>query len=263
MALATYIKKGNVVEYTNSGSAIVAWEIVILGSRIAVAADAIAATSGVGNLFLEGTFQMPAVNTETWAIGDAIYWDNSAKKLQKTATAYFAGMCVAAKAETAALGQIQLCDSTVPGAVPTLSISAAELAADAVETAKIKDLNVTAGKLAADAVETAKIKDANVTVGKLDTPLQALVLGAAAGYKIARGITAVTGTNDLTTGLATVVAFACTLAEDPSADATIATAVLGAAGHITLKVWKPTAEANTAPIAAVLAKNVSWIAIGT
>jgi hypothetical protein len=48
-----------------------------------------------------------------------------------------------------------------------LGVTAAELAADAVETAKIKDLNVTAGKLAADAVETAKIKDLNVTTGKL------------------------------------------------------------------------------------------------
>lgn len=61
------------------------------------------------------------------------------------------------------------------------SITAAKLATDAVETAKIKDANVTAGKLAADAVETAKIKDdavttskilnANVTPAKLSQPL--------------------------------------------------------------------------------------------
>ena len=51
------------------------------------------------------------------------------------------------------------------GAVST----AAKLAADVVETAKIKDANVTAAKLATDAVETAKIKDANVTAAKLAT----------------------------------------------------------------------------------------------
>jgi hypothetical protein len=47
------------------------------------------------------------------------------------------------------------------------AITAAELATNAVETAKIKDVNVTAGKLATDAVETAKIKDLNVTAAKL------------------------------------------------------------------------------------------------
>jgi len=47
-------------------------------------------------------------------------------------------------------------------------ITAAKLASNAVETAKIKDANVTAAKLAANAVETAKIKDANVTAAKLE-----------------------------------------------------------------------------------------------
>ena len=63
--------------------------------------------------------------------------------------------------------------------IANLAVTAAKLATDAVETLKIKDanvttakianLNVTAGKLAADAVETAKIKDLNVTAGKLAT----------------------------------------------------------------------------------------------
>ena len=51
--------------------------------------------------------------------------------------------------------------------IANLAVTAAKLATDAVETLKIKDLNVTAGKLAADAVETAKIKDNNVTLPKL------------------------------------------------------------------------------------------------
>jgi NH3-dependent NAD+ synthetase len=49
------------------------------------------------------------------------------------------------------------------------AVTAAKLAANAVETAKIKDSNVTAAKLATDSVETAKIKDANVTASKLAT----------------------------------------------------------------------------------------------
>jgi len=46
-------------------------------------------------------------------------------------------------------------------------VTAAKLATDSVETAKVKDVNVTAGKLATDSVETAKVKDLNVTAGKL------------------------------------------------------------------------------------------------
>jgi hypothetical protein len=45
--------------------------------------------------------------------------------------------------------------------------TAAKLATDVVETAKIKDANVTVAKLATDAVETVKIKDANVTTAKI------------------------------------------------------------------------------------------------
>lgn len=147
-------------------------------------------------------------------------------------------------------------------------VTPTELAANAVETAAIKDSAVVAAKLATDAVETAKIKNAAVAIAKLDTPLQALVLGVAGSYKVARGVTAVTGTADVTTGLATVVAFAATLAEDPSADATIATGVIpaqsgGTAGHLTVKVWKPTAADNSAPTAGLVEKSVSWIAIGT
>jgi hypothetical protein len=63
-----------------------------------------------------------------------------------------------------------------PAAVADGSVTAAKLAADAVETAKIKDANVTAAKLAANAVETAKIKDANVTLPKLATNAKTQIL---------------------------------------------------------------------------------------
>ena len=53
--------------------------------------------------------------------------------------------------------------------IAALAVTAAKIATDAVETAKIKDVNVTAAKLATDAVETAKIKDVNVTAAKLAT----------------------------------------------------------------------------------------------
>lgn len=71
----------------------------------------------------------------------------------------------------------RLSDERTPSAG---SVTAAKIATDAVETAKIKDLNVTAAKLAADSVETAKIKDANVTEAKIAD-------GAVSTAKIASG----------------------------------------------------------------------------
>jgi hypothetical protein len=58
----------------------------------------------------------------------------------------------------------------------TNDVTAVKIAANAVETAKIKDANVTAAKLATDAVETVKIKDSNVTLAKLATTCKTHIL---------------------------------------------------------------------------------------
>lgn len=91
--------------------------------------------------------------------------------------------------------------------------------------------------------------------------------GVAAGYKIARSAApvAVTGTSDITTGLASVLAaLACPESDlDGTTFAAAQAVVTGGAGHILLKCWKITAADNGALIAADAAKNVSWIAIGT
>ena len=75
-------------------------------------------------------------------------------------------------------------------AVANGSVTAAKIAANAVETAKIKDANVTAAKLATDAVTTIKITDANVTPAKLSTAAKTQILAyqvedLAAGVDIA------------------------------------------------------------------------------
>lgn len=92
--------------------------------------------------------------------------------------------------------------------------------------------------------------------------LTALVQGVAAGYKVARGVSAVTGTLAVASGLATIVAVVATLKDDVSIAANEVSATWTGA-NITLKVWKPTATGDCTPIAATVAKNVSWIAIGT
>jgi hypothetical protein len=109
-----------------------------------------------------------------------------------------------------------------------------------------------------------RIKDGGVSSAKLASALQALVLGAASGYKLARGQANVTGTADVTAGLATVVAAVATLDDDISLAAMWVSAHLSAtAGHIDLNVFKPTAVDDCTPIAATAAAKVNWVAIGT
>jgi len=109
-----------------------------------------------------------------------------------------------------------------------------------------------------------RIKDGGVSSAKLASALQALVLGAAADYKLARGQADVTGTADLNTGLATVVAAAATLDDDISLAAMWVSAQLSAtAGHIDLNVFKPTGVDDCTPVAATAAAKVNWLAIGT
>ena len=91
-----------------------------------------------------------------------------------------------------------------------------------------------------------------------------LIRGVGDGYKIARGSTSVTGTADITTGLATVVQAVVSLQDDVSLEANGTSVVNGStAGHITVKVWKPTSSSDCTPAAATVAKTVRWIAIGT
>ena len=92
------------------------------------------------------------------------------------------------------------------------------------------------------------------------------VAGVAAGYKLARGVTSVTGATggDITTGLGTVIAVVAVLGADASLNANAVSAVVGGtAGHITVKVWKPTATGDCTPILSTTATNVEWVAIGT
>lgn len=97
-----------------------------------------------------------------------------------------------------------------------------------------------------------------------------LVAGVAAGYKVARGVAAITGSGTVATGLATVVAVVGMLQEDASlTNGLTVTGTIGdqagspAAGSVILKVWKSTAANDATPIASGAAVHVNWIAIGT
>lgn len=114
---------------------------------------------------------------------------------------------------------------------------------------------------------TAKI--ANMTQAQIE----ALVQGAAAGYKIARGRhTQVAASDTVVTGLATVVAVIVGFDSAPTVKQLFCAGQIGdqagspAAGSILIKTFKPTAVNDVTPTAATdLSENLvlSWIAIGT
>lgn len=95
------------------------------------------------------------------------------------------------------------------------------------------------------------------------------IAGVAASYKIARGMASLTGTAEITSGLATVVSAVATLAQDASVDALFVSVSIpaqtgGNAGKFTIKSWKPTATGDVTPGASTeTGTAVSWIAIGT
>ena len=99
-----------------------------------------------------------------------------------------------------------------------------------------------------------------------------IVNGIGGGYKVARGIhTMLSASDTVATGLASVVAVVASMESDPIATCDRCTAAIGnqsdapVAGSVYLKVWMPTATANTAPVAAdgFATIKVNWIAIGT
>lgn len=174
-------------------------------------------------------------------------------------------------------GIIEVGGNDIAAELAAVDSLADEFAAISGLTASSAELNVLDG-VTAGTVTASK----GVVVGatkNLDTlDLTAILIGTvdrtaalstapgavAAGYKVARGVTAVTGTADVTTGLATVVAVVASMATNPAMTAYWCTAAIGGvAGHVDLKVWKPTAAADVTPLAGTTVADIHWIAIGT
>lgn len=143
------------------------------------------------------------------------------------------------------------------------------------KTLKIEGTEVTATAAELNALDgvTSSAAELNILDGvtKTASQINALAVGVAGGYKIARGVKAVgAASEDVVTGLTTVVAAVVSLVGDPSSTHMWSTCTVGdqagapAAGSIRIKSWTYTAADNGAPIAAnTVFANVAWIAIGT
>lgn len=105
--------------------------------------------------------------------------------------------------------------------------------------------------------------------GAINTVGTLAVVGVAAGYKIARGVTALDGSNPtpVATGLATVVGANVSLMG--SAAPGVGTSVLThentnwATGALSVTAWKVTGTGDCTLIASTGTENFSWVAVGT
>ncbi len=133
-------------------------------------------------------------------------------------------------------------------------------------------------KQGGDAMEFASGAEVDFLTGSevkfAGTDKRALLLAAAAGvaggYKIARGVfTPTDGSEDVVTGLTTVVAAVANLVATPTLTHMWSDATIGnqsgapAAGSIRVVNRKPTTSGNVAPVDATTPwVDVAWIAIG-
>jgi predicted RecA/RadA family phage recombinase len=73
-----YVQRGDVVTYSNAGSAIAAGDVVVMGHTIGVALADIAASTGTGPVAIEGVFTVPKVSAAVFAQGEKLIFDVSA-----------------------------------------------------------------------------------------------------------------------------------------------------------------------------------------
>jgi hypothetical protein len=94
----------------------------------------------------------------------------------------------------------------------------------------------------------------------------AAVAGVASGYKVARGETALDGSNPtpVVTGLTTVVGFSATLKGSvaPGLGTSVLTQVISS-GTVNVYAWKPTGATDPTLIASTGTESFDWVAIGT
>jgi predicted RecA/RadA family phage recombinase len=87
MAKATFLQRGEALDYVNSGAVTVeAGTVVVLGTKIGVTAADIAA-GATGAVHVEGVFELPEKSGESAiAQGAAVYWNATAAAITATAT---------------------------------------------------------------------------------------------------------------------------------------------------------------------------------
>ena len=87
--------------YANAGDAIASDQVVVVSGIVGIAANSIAATTGVGPLQLRGCFQVTKAASQAWTQGQRVYWDAGNSCFTSAVTAVYAGVAARAAASAA------------------------------------------------------------------------------------------------------------------------------------------------------------------
>ncbi len=123
------------ITYTNTGAKIAAGAVVKFSDFCGIAAETIAASTGKGAVYIEGTFELASVTNASFAAGDRLYIDG-AGKLSKLSTYGNVpiGIAADAKETAAATAFVTLSRDVAPKGEDTITYAngGAEIAAGAV-----------------------------------------------------------------------------------------------------------------------------------
>ena len=109
MAKAIYIKAGQVVDYTNGSAADMDYlQIIALTDCIGVTVDKIP-KGMTGSLSLSGVYELPAITTVAFTVGQKVYWDNATSTVTNVSASMIpCGYVVAPKATAGAVAQVKI-----------------------------------------------------------------------------------------------------------------------------------------------------------
>lgn len=83
--------KGETIQYTNTGSAITGGDVVIVGNLVCIAAEDIAASTGVGTLWVTGRHAATKATGAAIGQGETVIYDVSASNFDDNAATPAAG----------------------------------------------------------------------------------------------------------------------------------------------------------------------------
>lgn len=102
------VAEGKVITYANSGSAISANAVVVVGQRVGIATVDIAASTGTGAVALTGVWTVAKTTSLTITQGDLLYWDTGTSKVTKNPTDIPMGYAWASAASAATTVEVLL-----------------------------------------------------------------------------------------------------------------------------------------------------------
>lgn len=108
--MKNFLQNGTAIDLV-AVAAVASGAVVKIGAIIAVAADGAAIGESFAG-YVEGCYTVPKATGAAWAVGDTLYWDDTAKNFTKTTTSNTkAGYAIAVAASGDATGAIRLVPS--------------------------------------------------------------------------------------------------------------------------------------------------------